>query len=329
MPGAETIREVEGFTHQPGDHCGSTALRNLLAFHGVPISEELAFGLGAGACFYYIVVDGISPSRFTNGRTGRLEEEFLRLTGAPLRLRTPESPAGAWELAADAVDEGRPSLLLTDLYYLDHYGNSAHFPGHAVVLTGYDDEYAYVADTGFEEIQRTSRSGLDEARFAQHPFYPLSGHMVDLPPGESIELEALRARAPEAIAAAARLMHEPAMPGEFEGLPALRRFAAEVGSWPEAAADWQWCARFNYQVIERRGTGGGNFRAMYSRFLAEVGRDGESDQCAAASECWTRLATTLFAASEADEPKPELWAAVGTQAGAVLEAEERLWAALA
>ena len=120
---------VEGFRHVPGNHCGSTALRNLLAHAGIELTEEMAFGLGAGACFYYIPIDGESPSRFTNGRTGRLEETFLKLTGAPLRLRTPEEPAEAWKLAAADIDEGRPALLLTDLYYLDHYGNSAHFPG--------------------------------------------------------------------------------------------------------------------------------------------------------------------------------------------------------
>ena len=61
--------------------------------------------------------------------------------------------------------------------------------------------------------------------------------------------------------------------GEFGGLPAVERLAAEAGSWPEAVEDWQWCARFAYQVIERRGTGGGCFRLMYSRFLEEAGRE--------------------------------------------------------
>ena len=69
---------VPGFHHIPGHHCGSTALRNLLAHHGAEISEELAFGLGAGACFFYISHDDLSPSRFTNGRTGRLEEQLPR-----------------------------------------------------------------------------------------------------------------------------------------------------------------------------------------------------------------------------------------------------------
>ena len=53
---------VPGYTHTPGQHCGSTALRNLLAFHGVQITEEMAFGLGAGACFYYVALEEASPS---------------------------------------------------------------------------------------------------------------------------------------------------------------------------------------------------------------------------------------------------------------------------
>jgi hypothetical protein len=116
--------------------------------------------------------------------------------------------------------------------------------------------------------------------------------------------------------------------GEYEGLPALRRFAAEVGKWPQEVEDWRWCARFCYQVIERRGTGGGNFRLMYSRFLDEAGRD-EAPLAAHAAARWTSLAEDLLAASEAEEPQPELWSRVGATAAEVLDAEERLWPALA
>ncbi len=111
-------------------------------------------------------------------------------------------------------------------------------------------------------------------------------------------------------------------------MPALRSFAAEVGEWPEQLADWQWCARFCYQVIERRGTGGGNFRLMYSRFLAECGRE-EAGIAADAAARWTELAGTLLEASESDEPDRALWAQAGTQAQRILETEERLWRALA
>lgn len=323
MTATDELRLVPGFEHVPGNHCGSTALANLLRFHGVGISEELAFGLGAGPCFYYYPDDSLSPSRFTNGRTGRLEENFLALTGAPLRLRTDPDPARSWELARETVDEGRPALLITDLFHLDHYGNSAHFPGHAVVLAGYDGEAALVSDTQFEELQRTSLDGLARARHEQHPFYPLAGHMIDLPPGATVG--DLREAAPAAIEQAARRMQEPDL-GVFEGLPALRRFAEEVAGWPDAAPDAGWCARFNYQVIERRGTGGGNFRLMYARFLREVGRSAAADLCDAAAERWSGLAEALFAVSERDDSAG--WTATGAEAARVLEAEELLWAEL-
>jgi len=323
---------VPGFRHLPGQHCGSTAIRNLLAFHGVELSEEMALGLGAGPSFYYVVLDDQSPSRFTNGRVMRLEEQFLALTGAPLRLDTFDGPEGSWAAARQAVDRRRPALLLTDLYHLDHYGSSARFPGHAVVLAGYDDEVAYLADTGFEELQTTRLENLAAARHGDLPIAPLAGHMVTVP--ERAEVGDVRAAAPAAIAHAAEGMLAPDL-GAYQGLPALRRFAAEVAGWPETAPDWRWSARFCHQVIERRGTGGGNFRRMYSRFLDEVAAAclapvaGGAELAAEAAERWSALAAALLAASELDDPGPELRAAVEEAAGGVLEAEERLWPALA
>ncbi|HEY0391301.1 MAG TPA: BtrH N-terminal domain-containing protein [Solirubrobacterales bacterium] len=318
---------VQNYIHTPGHHCGSTALRNLLAHQGVQISEEMAFGLGAGACFYYVALEDASPTRWFNGRTARLEENFDELTGAALQLRTFEEGDGeAWRAARAEIDAGQPVLLLTDLYYLDHYGNSAHFPGHAVVLAGYDDEFAHLSDTGFEQLQTTTRlEDLDRARHSGHPAYPLSGHMFTASGG--VGEEQLRAAIPVAIERAAKAMVASEL-GEFAGLGAVDRLAAEAGSWPEASEDWQWCARFGYQVIERRGTGGGAFRLMYSRFLEEAGRS-EAPLAAEAAARWTELAAAFRAASERDDADPALWRDIDTAAKAVAEAESRLWTALA
>jgi hypothetical protein len=317
---------VPGYVHRPGNHCGSTALRNLLGFHGIELSEEMAFGLGAGASFYYLTLEDSSPSRWFNGRTARLEESFRDLTGAALELRTFAAGDGeAWEAARAEVDAGNPALLLTDIYYLDHYGNSVHFPGHAVVLAGYDDEVVQLSDTGFEQLQSTRIEHLAQARHSSHPAYPLEGHMFTI--GAAVDRAALEAAVPRAIARAAQEMVEPTW-GEFAGLPAVERLAAEAGSWPEIAADWQWCARFAYQVIERRGTGGGAFRLMYSRFLEEAGRE-EAALAASAAARWTELAGAFHAASESDEPEVDLWGAVDGAAKRVAAAETELWTALA
>jgi hypothetical protein len=317
---------VPGYRHLPGQHCGSTALRNLLGFHGVALSEEMAFGLGAGACFYYLTLEDASPSRWFNGRTARLEEGFSELTGAALQMRTFESDRESWDAARGEVDRGSPALLLTDLYHLDHYGSSAHFPGHAVVLAGYDEEVAYLSDTGFEELQTTRLAHLSLARHSRHPAYPLQGHMFTVT--DELDRELLLAAAPRAIERAAAEMLEPSF-GEYAGLPAVRRLAAEAGSWPEAADDWRWCARFAYQVIERRGTGGGNFRLMYSRFLAEAGRTDAAPLAAAAAAAWTGLAAAFLDASDRGQPDPRAWESIATAAGACAAAEERLWTSLA
>jgi butirosin biosynthesis protein H-like/uncharacterized protein DUF4872 len=315
---------VPGYRHVPGNHCGSTALRNMLAFHGLDMSEEMAFGLGAGACFFYVPLPGESPSRFINGRAARLEENFVELTGVPFELLTAADGEESWQQAKAVVDSGRPALLLTDLYYLDHYGKSAHFPGHAVVLAGYDDEQSYLSDTAFDDLQMTRLENLALARHSKHPAFPLDGHMFHVP--EGVTIGDLHSAIPRAIERAAAQMLAPEL-GEFQGLPALGRFAKEAPNWPEEIDDWQWCSRFTYQVIERRGTGGGNFRRMYARFLEEAERD-EASLAGEAADRWTGLAMAFHAASEESEPRDELWSAIGEGCAAVLDAEERLWQTL-
>ena len=317
---------IEGFRHRPGHHCGSTALRNLLAHHGTELSEEMAFGLGAGASFYYLVLDAASPTRWFNGRTAQLENNFLELSGAPLRLETFDEPDAAWDAARAKIDAGQPALLLTDLYYLDHYGKSAHFPGHAVVLAGYDDRNVYLSDTGFEELQVCSIESLRKARHGDHPAFPLRGHMFTVD-GEA-DPQRLRRAAGAAIGQAAREMINPTW-GNFAGLPALRQLAEQAGRWPQDAPDWKWCARFGYQVIERRGTGGGNFRLMYSRFLDEVDEPEGAKLAEGAAQEWTALAGAFREASEQEEADAATWARVGELTASVLEAEKALWAHLA
>ena len=79
------------------------------------------------------------------------------------------------------------------------------------------------------------------------------------------------------------------------------------GHWAWREGDWRWTTRFAYQIIERRGTGGGGFRKMYAEFLNEAASadprisDLQLPQlmtdCAA---CWTSLALALKAGSESE-----------------------------
>ena len=42
---------VANFSHQPGLHCASTALADVMRYQGHPLSEAMCFGLGAGLGF--------------------------------------------------------------------------------------------------------------------------------------------------------------------------------------------------------------------------------------------------------------------------------------
>jgi hypothetical protein len=67
---------------------------------------------------------------------------------------------------------------------------------------------------------------------------------------------------------------------------------------------------------------------MYSRFLEEAGYE-EAALAKEASDSWSVLALAARTASEPDEADPAHWTALASEAATVLDAEERLWAALA
>jgi hypothetical protein len=48
----------------------------------------------------------------------------------------------------------------------------------------------------------------------------------------------------------------------------MHQLAAQAHEWRDSS-DWSWSARFAYQGIEKRGTGGGGFRTLYAHFLEE------------------------------------------------------------
>src|SRR5512140_2561034 len=75
---------LPSFRHRPGLHCGSTALCDALRARGLELSEPLAFGLGAGLGFHYVVAPELTPSHFLIGRSAGLERTACEVLGAPM-----------------------------------------------------------------------------------------------------------------------------------------------------------------------------------------------------------------------------------------------------
>jgi len=263
---------LPGFTHRPGVHCGSTALSDALRARGLDITEAMAFGLGAGLGFFYLDSPVLSPTRIILGRPWTLEETACDVLGAPIAIRTENDPALAWSAVRDALHRGFAPILSTDLRFLPYWQTSSPFNGHRVLLAGHDEGrgVAFLADTERTELQEVPLADLERARASDGQPLGFTGRLwmeIDAPPAP--------VRWRDAVADALRRQSRQMLLSQdgYVGVSAMERFAAEVPRWHELArdeADRAWCFRFAYQCIERRGTGGGNFRLLYARFLAEA-----------------------------------------------------------
>lgn len=319
---------VASYPHRTGEHCASTALRNILAHRGHELSEGMIFGLASGLGFYYLRSDAVSPTRMFHGRTATLESDFGTNTGIDL-VDTPEADDDrAWQILRERIDAGEPLMLSTDTFYLGYHRTTSHFPGHRCVAVGYDDEArtVLIADRKFDDYQRCSFDELRRARNA--PDYPVGcqnqwGDLgADAGLGRPLD---------EAIALAVRRNAEQMLEPVSElpaGIPAMRALAEELPGWSEIE-DWSWAARFGYQVVVKRGAGGSFFRSLYADFLreaadvlpklAEARLPERMDGIAAQ---WRSLAAPLKEQSERESCDPALFERTARLAGELADAEE-------
>lgn len=270
-------------------------MRSALAWDGFDVSEAVVFGLGAGLGFFYRHEPGESPSRRFNGRAPDLEGSFYRRVGVPIRWM------GRWrpDLIRRALAAGRPVLAQTDIHPIPYY-DDVHFVGHGLAVVGLTTEGEIeAADIAADGLSTMPLEAFRAAVAHAHPPLLEPYRYGVAPKPRSIEVGGL---APAAIRQVATYLLAP--PGPDEGLPAMRRLAAELPSWAELE-DGRWAARFGYQAIEKRGTGGGNFRALYAAFLREVGAHGVeapgASELEQAASAWTDAGEELKKGAFADD----------------------------
>lgn len=322
---------VPGYRHIGGEHCASTAMRNVLDFHGLGLSEAMIFGIGAGLGFFYIRIDQVSPSRMFHGRTVSFEGDFFETAGIPFVDRPEPDDEQAWVSVREHIDAGEPVLIATDTFYLGYHNTSSHFPGHRAVVVGYDDatREAFIADRKFPEVQSCSYEELALARNA--PDYPMQCHnrfgvfegAAKLGvPIEAAVRDGLRKNADWMLAApdTDELM--------LTGIGAMRILADDFASWSDIE-DWSWAARFGYQVVIKRGAGGSFFRSIYADFLTEaatwvpaVGEAGLAGEMHEIAGRWRELAGVLEEQSERDTCDPELFVRAGKLTARLANDEE-------
>lgn len=337
---------IEGYRNLPGEHCGSTAMRNLL-FHycGLEYSEAEIFGLGSGLDFLLIRNEKNDPAAYTFGRSLTMEVDVAEALGIDYR-EAPEPDEHAWDVVRHEVDAGRPTMLSGDAFYLDYRDFRVHFPSHRYVLLGYDDAKgcALVAD---RIVPDTQECGYGALALSRNPPLSISTHNLwgkfhDTKPGRSFE-DAVR----HALAKSARrMLGVDTMQEDLlrtlggataatisTGLSALRAWHAWLPEW-QTRSDARALATYSSNTIEKYGTGGGNFRVLYTQFLQSartvapgIVSEAMVEAMARSAEAWHVIAQALSAVAAGSEQGA--WGAAHAALGDVIAAESAVFEEMA
>ncbi|MCP3098103.1 BtrH N-terminal domain-containing protein [Myxococcus sp. K15C18031901] len=298
-----TVLKVKPFV---GQHCESTTLVNLLNHHGHAFSEAMVFGLGRGLNYVYWKTDSMEYP-FIGGRTrpDSLTENVAEALELKVQSKRTDSELKAWQNLTEDLDAGHMVGLKLDSYFLDYCHEDFHFAAHYVACYGYDEHKAYLVDTKNKQgVHTTSLESLADARAYRGPMSSKSLSFTLTPPAR---LPDLRERVPQAIARNAEaFLHPPIKNMGFKG---IRKTSELMPRWMETLDDPGRNLRTLSTLMERAGTGGGNFRALYSRFLEESAQlTGNAFYRQVAARYhdmagrWTQVAQLLDAAAVKREP---------------------------
>ncbi len=272
---------VPGFVHQPGRHCGSTALADLMKWGGWPLSEAACFGLGAGLDTIFLSGNEEFPLGSFLGRGADLEDFFFENLGLGRPRRKLASFAEMLTVIESSLPE-RPVLLQGDVAALDYYNSPEHFPGHKFLVVGRDGQGRFLcADTGFPELMPVGAASLERSLAFESALFPgrFQYFAVELP---------LPALSPDVLSPAVRR----SLRRTAERLGRPRTLGASLTSAEAAFVEWkkhcdfakrrsprfELSARFAYQVIEKRGTGRAAFRFLFDDYLAQLESDSVAGQ---------------------------------------------------
>jgi hypothetical protein len=340
MKSDKHFQTLPGFQALDGCNCLMSSFRRICTFNGIPHSEEMILGLGAGMGFAYWHQKGSLPMLGGRGNVFNFHKDLSARTGIQMVEHATTSVSKAEKEMRAILDSGQPVCLYADMAYLPYLGlpSEAHFGEHAIVVAGLDAESqtAVISDIdpqmtgvkagGFHSIRLDQLAAARSSRF--HPFPPRNRWFTfNFTGAKTPEKKDIV----EAIAQMAYTMLHP--PIKNLGVIGIKTAAQKVKKWPEILdARMLKVALFNlYTFTEIGGTGGGLFRFLYSRFLAEASEltgislyrfaGQEMDRCA---NLWRELAQPFKNIDTVDKPE-ELIPDLAKRLDQLSEVESDIW----
>lgn len=259
------------FSHRQSAHCESGVAANLFTFHGVPVTEAMAFGLGSGLFFGHFPFLRINHLPLTTFRAapGRILRRAAKRLGIEIRFRTFRSEEEGMAELDRLLGAGTPVGAQTGVYWLPYFPPPLrfHFNAHNLIVTGKEGDRYLISDPVFGEPVSCHADDLARARFAKGKLSP-RGKMY------FVRGTSKRTDPAPAVTAAIRevcfLMTRVPIP--LIGVRGIRYLAGQVASWPSRVGRREALLHLGnlIRMQEEIGTGGGGFRFIYAAFLQEA-----------------------------------------------------------
>ncbi len=280
---AEATR-ITPFNHCPaldGYHCQTNALAKIFYHNGTPLSEDTLLGLGVGVGFiYWQMKMGQQNYVFIGGRANPkgFFGDIAKRTGVKIEVKTTSSANKAETILIEKLSKHEPVMVFGDMGFLPWFDlpKDYHFGGHTFVVCGFDGNNKILASDMDQKASGLKKGfyypitlkELANARGSNCKPFPPKNAYID------IDFSGFRVPHEEDYVSALKqtVASQLNPPIKNIGIKGLRYSATEIIKWPKNFSEHQLRMKlFNlYIFFEVGGTGGGCFRYMYSRFLAEA-----------------------------------------------------------
>lgn len=261
-----------------GVHCSTTAIINLLNYYQIDLDEDLVFGIGKGLGFIYFKYPDF-PFPYISGRGNNLVENALKNLGFSCNAKGGDFDYQLSRVMA-RLNDNRPTIIMVDMNCLDYISHRLlkldeyyPFSEHHLLVVGYeycgDNLFLYTQDHLWPTLMLEAES-LKKAWHALNvkPF-PLNNYYY--------EENLLKVKIPKsslqkivryAIYSNAHEFMNPYNPvNTFSGVKGLDSFLRDFCRLHEVYPSVKEALKMICLPLQKIGTGGGNFRRIYCRFL--------------------------------------------------------------
>lgn len=206
------------------------------------------FAMSGVGNFIYLKGENFRQAAWSNSMVNKMYDFMAPIVGFNYEYVEGLAFSEMMEIAKAEIDEGRPVILgPVDMYYLKYFAKiykHMHIPMHYIMMTGYDEENIYIIDGGTTEVQMLTYAEIEEALVSESTELGAGNGMYKVRFNES--LPSVFEIAKEAFYQKAKQMLEPN--NDIEGIPAMRRLAAEFEKWKEELNPGAYKAALNHLI---------------------------------------------------------------------------------